>query len=202
MTPSQEHHTTLPKRLRQAALDLDDLSMDYSDAATAKSACREAAVSIEALLDRVRALTSALREIVNECDAVGSPGNGAMEVARAALSTGDPPADTHKEHHTTLLPGTPLPWRASNWPLVIATDVRETVILEMTGSSSNRDAFADRNYIVECANAYPALLARVHALQEALRFPRNALIHDDPRWVAVPKEDFDKARAALFTETP
>ena len=94
--------------------------------------------------------------------------------------------DAQQEHHTTL-PGSPLPWivsRRSDGTPVIGTPKPRgmvtyppvgVIVAEVYGDSddetvdSEKLARANARYIVLAANAYPSLLARVHALQEALK---------------------------------
>lgn len=76
-------------------------------------------------------------------------------------------------------PGTPLPWtlRYSQWPDAPYADSREVQIIAPNGTSlgftmqgrvDDLAGNADAAYLVTAANAYPALVARVAALEGAL----------------------------------
>lgn len=57
---------------------------------------------------------------------------------------------------------TTLPWKA-DFPNIIATDDRATVVCTVTGGESNPQAQADAALIVAAVNTLPALLDAVYA---------------------------------------
>ena len=49
---------------------------------------------------------------------------------------------------------TPTKWVAADWPLILGSDSRGTVVCEMVGARSNPQAAADRACIVACVNFF------------------------------------------------
>lgn len=59
---------------------------------------------------------------------------------------------------------TPGSWKIGDWPQIVATDARETIVCNITGASSNEQATADARLIA----AAPDLLEALRAMHDAV----------------------------------